>query len=126
MKSCFPRTQSVARFEVITAVSIKITVFWDPTPCKLSDIERRFTGTSCLSHKSQMLRLPEAAGSRVFRNVDEFIFRDYSSTSETTVVFIILVCSCEGIEVIHYAIISFNLLRTVGTDVFSAVQSSGL
>jgi hypothetical protein len=34
------------RFEVLTAVTMKFTVFWDVTPYNLVKIYRRFEGTS--------------------------------------------------------------------------------
>jgi hypothetical protein len=39
----------VARFEVLTVVTMKITVFWDVTPCRLVDCYRRFGDSSALN-----------------------------------------------------------------------------
>jgi hypothetical protein len=38
---------SCVRFEVFTAVTMKIAVFWDVAPCR-SYVNRRFGGTYCL------------------------------------------------------------------------------
>jgi hypothetical protein len=35
-------------FEVLTAVIMKITIFWDITPCSPLSVNRRFGGTYCL------------------------------------------------------------------------------
>jgi hypothetical protein len=39
------------RFQVLTVMSMKMTVFWDVTPYSLVDIDRRFRGTCCLHHQ---------------------------------------------------------------------------
>lgn len=37
------------RFEVLTAVKMKITVFWDKAPCSLAD-KNQYCGGTCLLH----------------------------------------------------------------------------
>jgi hypothetical protein len=37
------------RFQVLTATSMKLAVFWDLSPCSLLDIDRRFRGRKHLS-----------------------------------------------------------------------------
>jgi hypothetical protein len=39
------------RSEVLTAVSMKMAVFWVAVPCSLVDIYQRFRGTYCLHHR---------------------------------------------------------------------------
>jgi hypothetical protein len=39
------------RFQVLTAASMKVTVFWDVTPCSLVEVYRRFRGACCLHHQ---------------------------------------------------------------------------
>jgi hypothetical protein len=39
------------RSQVLTAASVKTTVFWVVTPCSLVDVYRRFTGACCLHHQ---------------------------------------------------------------------------
>jgi hypothetical protein len=39
------------RFQVLTAASMKMTVFWDVTPCCLVETDRRFRGSFCLRHQ---------------------------------------------------------------------------
>jgi hypothetical protein len=39
------------RFQVLTAASMKMAVFWDVAPCSLVDIGRRFTGAYCPHHQ---------------------------------------------------------------------------
>jgi hypothetical protein len=41
---------NVVRFEVLTATSIKKTVFWDVAPCSLVEVYRRCGGACCLQH----------------------------------------------------------------------------
>jgi hypothetical protein len=36
------------RFQVLTAASLKMTVFWDVESCKLIETDRRFRGVYCL------------------------------------------------------------------------------
>jgi hypothetical protein len=36
------------RFQIITAASMKMTVFWDIAACSLVEIDRRFRGDFCL------------------------------------------------------------------------------
>jgi hypothetical protein len=38
------------RFQVLTAASMKITIFWDVAPCSLVEVYRRFRGAYCLDH----------------------------------------------------------------------------
>jgi hypothetical protein len=39
------------RFQVLTAASMKMTVFWDIAPCSLVEVYRRFRGACCLHHQ---------------------------------------------------------------------------
>jgi hypothetical protein len=39
------------RFQVLMEVSMKMTVFWDVTPCSLVDVYQHFRGACCLHHK---------------------------------------------------------------------------
>jgi hypothetical protein len=39
------------RFQVLAAMSIKMTVFWDVAPWSLVEIDRRFRGAVCLHHQ---------------------------------------------------------------------------
>jgi hypothetical protein len=43
------RIKIVVRFQVLTAASMKITVFWDVAPCSL--VEVRFRGARCHRHQ---------------------------------------------------------------------------
>jgi hypothetical protein len=42
------------RFQVLTAVSMNMTVFWDVAPCSLVEIDRRFRGAYCLYHQGRV------------------------------------------------------------------------
>jgi hypothetical protein len=46
---CKPRQK--AGFEVLTAVSMKMTVFWVVAPCSLVKVYQRFRGPCCLYHQ---------------------------------------------------------------------------
>jgi hypothetical protein len=39
------------RFQVLTAASKKMTVFWDVVPCSLVEVYRRCSGTYYLPHR---------------------------------------------------------------------------
>jgi hypothetical protein len=47
------RTKKIkgAGFEVLTAVSTKMAVFWVVAPCSLVEVYQRFTGACCLQHQ---------------------------------------------------------------------------
>jgi hypothetical protein len=40
-------TKAHVRYQVLTAASVKVTVFWDVTPCRLVEVYRRFGGACC-------------------------------------------------------------------------------
>jgi hypothetical protein len=39
------------RFQIFTAVSLKMTAFWATQPCSLVEVDRRFGGVYCLHHQ---------------------------------------------------------------------------
>jgi hypothetical protein len=41
---------TIVGFEVLTAVSTKIAVFWVVATCSLVEVYQRFRGTCCLHH----------------------------------------------------------------------------
>jgi hypothetical protein len=54
-------------FEVLTAVVMKISIFWDITPCTPLKVNRRFGGTNCLhlqGRRINQVRNPREAGSK--------------------------------------------------------------
>jgi hypothetical protein len=63
---CLDRTQEdqpfLVRFQVLTAMSMKMTVFWDIAPCSLVEINLYFRGTYCLHHQSD--HRPDDGGSK--------------------------------------------------------------
>jgi hypothetical protein len=48
-------------FEVLTAVSLKIAVFWVVAPCSLVEVYQRFRGPCCLHHQGDR---PDDGGSK--------------------------------------------------------------
>jgi hypothetical protein len=63
---------SVVGFEVLTAVSTKMTVFWVVAPCNLVEIYKRFKGPCCLHHQGCSTfngRNEPTSSIRVVRNV---------------------------------------------------------
>jgi hypothetical protein len=42
-------------FEVVTAVYMKMTVFWVVAPCSLVEVYQRFRGPCCLHHQGAIL-----------------------------------------------------------------------
>jgi hypothetical protein len=47
----YPKYKDPVRFHVLTAASIKFTVFWDILPYSKIDIDRRFRGAFCLHYQ---------------------------------------------------------------------------
>jgi hypothetical protein len=45
----------MVRFQVLTAASMKIDVFWDVEPCSLVEVYRRFRAACCLHHQGDDL-----------------------------------------------------------------------
>jgi hypothetical protein len=43
------------RFQVLTAASMNISVFWHVVPCSMVEIDRRFKGAHCLWNVAQFL-----------------------------------------------------------------------
>jgi hypothetical protein len=41
---CYKQEYSLARFQVLTAASMKMAVFWDVAPSSLVEVYRRFRG----------------------------------------------------------------------------------
>jgi hypothetical protein len=48
----------IMRFEVLTAATMKMGVFWAVVPCELVEAYRRFRGACCLDHCHNDLTLP--------------------------------------------------------------------
>jgi hypothetical protein len=46
----------LARFQVLTAASVKTRAFWDVALCSLVEVDHRFEGTYCLHHQMNTLR----------------------------------------------------------------------
>jgi hypothetical protein len=44
------QTRHLVRYQVLTAASMKMTVFWDVAPCSLVEVYRRFRGAYFLHH----------------------------------------------------------------------------
>jgi hypothetical protein len=47
---------SLVGFEVLTAVSTKMAVFWVVAPCSLVEVYQRFRGLCCLQHQDSSLQ----------------------------------------------------------------------
>jgi hypothetical protein len=54
------------RFQVLTATSMKMSVFWDVAPCILVDTGRRFRGAYCLHHQGN-----DTSWGGLLNNVDQ-------------------------------------------------------
>jgi hypothetical protein len=55
----------VVGFEVLTAASMKMGVFWVVAPCSLVEVYRHFRDTGCLQYR------PDDGGSKYLLNVNE-------------------------------------------------------
>jgi hypothetical protein len=76
MKNRKTTDNTIAGFQVLTAVVMKSTIFWHITPCSTLKVSRRFGGTSTLLatcfHASFLLGSfldPEYGGDMFLRNV---------------------------------------------------------
>jgi hypothetical protein len=49
----------LVRFQVLTAVSMKMTAFWDIAPSSLVEADRRFRGASVNFYETTMRNFPE-------------------------------------------------------------------
>jgi hypothetical protein len=56
MVICTEINKDSVGFEVLTAVVMKCTIFWDITPCSPSKVNRRFGGTCRFHFQSQRIR----------------------------------------------------------------------
>jgi hypothetical protein len=43
------------RFQVLTAASMKMAIFWAVAPCSLVEVYRRFRGACCLHHQGALM-----------------------------------------------------------------------
>jgi hypothetical protein len=60
------------KFQVPTAASMKITVFWDDAPCSLVEMDQRFRGAYCPYYHG------DDGGSKHLWNVGQFL-PDYTA-----------------------------------------------
>jgi hypothetical protein len=70
----FPKTyvSCYIRFQVITLVTRKITVFWNLTLCSLLELCKSFDGSLCLHIQGRRLLYHEDGSSSGLRNVGNF------------------------------------------------------
>jgi hypothetical protein len=66
------------RLKILTATSIKMTVYWDVVPCSLVEIDRRFRGACCLSHQGDRRYLSVTKGTTerslsTLRSVEKYV-----------------------------------------------------
>jgi hypothetical protein len=45
------KTRELVGFEVLTAVSMKMAIFWVVAPCSLVEVYKLFRGPCCLHHQ---------------------------------------------------------------------------
>jgi hypothetical protein len=70
----------IVGFEVLTAVGMKMAVFWVVAPCSLVEVYQRFTGPCCLHHQGAVMM--EAARTSTTQNIAIFgdIFHSISNS----------------------------------------------
>jgi hypothetical protein len=70
------------RFQVLAAVSMKMTGFWDVVPCSLVEVNRRFKGAYCLHNSpDQRATLQKAAIFKETITIYPNLFPCYAATS---------------------------------------------
>jgi hypothetical protein len=71
-RSCKYKQQDKLRFQVLTAASMKMAVFWVVTLCSLVEVYRHFRGAYCLHHQSD--ECPDDGGMECIN----FLFEEFS------------------------------------------------
>jgi hypothetical protein len=62
-------------FQVLTATSMMMAVFWNVAPCSLVDIDRRFRGAYRLNHQGDVVNSSETSVS-IYQSVRRNIPQD--------------------------------------------------
>jgi hypothetical protein len=60
------------RFQVLTAATMKVTVFWDIAPCSLVQIDRRFKGVSLMMELVSLSETSANFHETTRRNIPEY------------------------------------------------------
>jgi hypothetical protein len=63
----FKECEDWVRFQVLTVVGLKMTVFWDIVLCSLVEVYRCFRGVCCLQHN------PDDEGSKHLWNIGKLL-----------------------------------------------------
>jgi hypothetical protein len=82
------RSLSCVRFQVLTAASMKMIVFWDLAPSSLVEIYRRFRGAYSLQHQGDDGDSLDDGGSMHLWKVSKFFEGTHGARSQKTVIFI--------------------------------------
>jgi hypothetical protein len=73
------KCNAFVRFQVLTAASMKMAVFWVVAPCSLVDVYQRFRGPCCLHHQGMALtRLHGATTQKITIFCHTFIHSMYN------------------------------------------------
>jgi hypothetical protein len=68
LKKSGDKRLQIVGFEVLTAASMKMAVFWVVAPCSLVEVYERFGGTCCLHHQGDALMMEAARTSETLVN----------------------------------------------------------
>jgi hypothetical protein len=98
-----PRAQRHARqsvrYQVLTAASVNVAVFWGVAPRGLVGVDRRFRGATSS---------PNDRGSKHLRNVSHLLWDYTEPTSEWTAVFTLTVVRCWNLTSLKYCTTKFK------------------
>jgi hypothetical protein len=72
------------RVNVLMAASMKITAFWNVTPCSLVEVGRRFRRTYCIYHQSVIMKVVHTSETSVYYSAGICSIHDISNSGHTS------------------------------------------
>jgi hypothetical protein len=78
-KQSLKGTVWAVRVNVLMAASMKITAFWNVTPCSLVEVGRRFRRTYCLYHQGLIMKVVHTSETSVYYSAGICSIHDISN-----------------------------------------------
>jgi hypothetical protein len=106
------------RFQVLTAASMKMSVFWDDALRSLVETEQRFRGAYCLHHPWWwVIHRPDDGGSKLLWNVGQYLpeYTAQHPTRKTSSMFVSMNITCEGKPVRQCKVSAGLFIATLNT-----------
>jgi hypothetical protein len=93
------------KFQVLTAVSMKMVIFWVIAPCSLEEVHRRFRGVCHLHHQgSSSIIAPMIEAARTSETSVNFYHTIRRNNSDRNAVFRDLSMHCERVGLFYFKI----------------------